>query len=125
MLRVAALLGAVVFGSNAVWSDPVITVTAPPSAEPVARNGAREERRPADKPACITYRAESVYRSGYEHRVHIQNACESDAECAVSTNVNPEPIQVDVPAGTLVTVLTARGSPSYTFKATVSCTLRA
>jgi hypothetical protein len=68
--------------------------------------------------------AEARYRGiGYEHLVHIGNACEKAADCRVTTDVNPEPIQVRVGKASTVTVITYRGSPASTFVANVQCAL--
>jgi hypothetical protein len=84
---------------------------------------AREEA-PSGNPSCIAFRAEAVYRGiGYEHRVHIANACAQAAECRVTTNVNPEVMEARVEKGSTVTVITYLGSPASTFVANVQCAL--
>jgi len=74
---------------------------------------------------CLEYRAEARYSGvGYDHLVHLSNQCEKAVSCAVSTNVNPERISVEVAAKAQQTILTWRGSPAREFKATVTCQLR-
>jgi hypothetical protein len=53
--------------------------------------------------------------------VHVGNDCRVKASCAVSSDVNPEPIQVIVPAGEQVEVMTSRGSPASEFTPRVEC----
>lgn len=76
----------------------------------------------AAKAACISARAEAPYRgSGYDHLVKLQNHCDRPIKCRVSSDVNPEPTEVTVPAQGRSEVLLWRGSPARTFKARVSC----
>jgi hypothetical protein len=71
---------------------------------------------------CVTARAEAPYRgSGYDHLVKLTNACEKPVNCRVSSDVNPEPVSITVPAKGQSEVLLWRGSPASTFKARVSC----
>lgn len=76
----------------------------------------------AQTPACIRSWPEARYRNyGYDHIVHVGNDCRVKASCAVSSDVNPEPIQVIVPAGEQVEILTSRGSPAREFTPRVEC----
>jgi hypothetical protein len=76
-------------------------------------------------PACIHHRAESRYVPyGYNHVVVIENGCSKPAACVVSTDVVPQPQNVDVPAGKTAEVLTFMGSPQQSFTPRVRCTLR-
>jgi hypothetical protein len=68
-------------------------------------------------PDCVSVRTS-------DHLVHISNGCPKVVACRVTTSVNPEPIDVDVPPGTTADVLTFRGSPARTFEASVSCVPR-
>jgi cytochrome c-type biogenesis protein CcmH/NrfF len=61
----------------------------------------------------------------YNHIVHINNACTQDADCDVSTDVNPEVQQVVVASHSEVQVMTFMGSPARTFKPNVRCVMRA
>jgi hypothetical protein len=72
--------------------------------------------------ACIQSWPEARYRAlGYNHIVHVQNRCDARAECAVSTNVNPQPEQVVVPGHQEVEVTTFLGSPAREFTPKVEC----
>lgn len=61
---------------------------------------------------------------GYDHIVHVQNACTQDASCSVATDVNPEAVTVKVPKGTEVETVTWLGSPAREFTPRVKCTLQ-
>ena len=75
--------------------------------------------------ACIRAWGEARYGAyGYNHLVHIANSCAVDAECVVSTDVNPEPQRVEVPAKSEVVVNTFLESPAREFMPRVSCTMR-
>jgi hypothetical protein len=75
-------------------------------------------------PACITYWPEVRYRNyGYDHIVHLANGCPAQAICSVSTDVNPNPIQVTVPSHEEIEVLSVRGSPAREFTPRVECGL--
>jgi hypothetical protein len=75
-------------------------------------------------PGCIKARAYARYAAGaYDHIVELESACEKTAQCNVSTDVNPDPIDIEVPGGETREVLTFRGSPAYVFSATVRCKL--
>lgn len=76
-------------------------------------------------PACIHVRSESRYVPyGYNHIVAIENGCSKPAACTVSTDVVPQPQNVDVPSGKTAEVVTFMGSPQQSFKPTVRCALR-
>jgi hypothetical protein len=71
---------------------------------------------------CVATWGEARYRNiGYDHLVHVQNHCDRDVLCDVSTDVNPEPEHVTVVKGTEVEVLTFRGSPAREFKVIANC----
>jgi hypothetical protein len=75
--------------------------------------------------ACIKVIPIVRYRGvAYDHIVRLESSCETERECWVSTDVNPEPIMTIVQPGAAVEVLTFRGSPSRTFRATVECDAR-
>ena len=79
---------------------------------------------PAQTPACVQARDEARYIGfAYDHWVHIRNTCGAAADCSVSTNVNPDPVDVRVPAGEGRSVLTFRANPSRRFTIKMSCTL--
>ncbi len=87
------------------------------------QGGKKDAAKPAENPACVSFTAEARYRSGYEHLVHIVNACEKAVTCSVSTDVTPAVITAHVEAKDKETVLTRRGSPASTFVANVQCKL--
>jgi len=74
-------------------------------------------------PTCVTSWPEARYVVGYDHIVHLYNACDRDALCTVSTNVNPAPQSVTVPKSTHVEVVTFRGSPVSKFAPRVACVM--
>ena len=75
--------------------------------------------------ACIRIRPEARYGAyGYNHIVHLTDVCASAAECDVSTDVNPEPTHVSVPARSAIEVNTFLGSPARTFVPKVACTMQ-
>jgi hypothetical protein len=80
---------------------------------------------PGQVPECIEYRGEARYRGlGYDHVVVIESSCQQTASCRVSTDVDPQEHEVDVPGGETAEVVTRRGSPARAFSPNVSCTLR-
>jgi hypothetical protein len=75
---------------------------------------------------CVRWRADSIYRNyGYDHVVTLFNGCDALATCTVTTNVNPDPIGVQVQPGKEAEVLTFRGSPAREFEARVRCAIEA
>lgn len=77
----------------------------------------------APQNSCLSIWTEARYRAfGYDHVVHIQNGCTYDVVCVVSTNVNPDPVDVEVESGQHLEVLTYKASPWRTFTAKVTCT---
>ncbi len=73
-------------------------------------------------PACIRSWPEVRSRShGYDHIVHVSNDCRVKATCAVSSDENPEPTLVVIPAGEQVEVMTSRGSSAPEFTPRVDC----
>jgi hypothetical protein len=97
-------------------------------------NGAFSELRNADTSTvmadmadskaltCIAYWPEGRYGAiGYNHIVHLQSSCPAAAVCRVSTNVNPQSVDVAVKPGEHVEVLTFRGSPAREFTPKVTC----
>lgn len=76
-------------------------------------------------PACISVSAYARYGAyGYDHIVTIANGCDQRAACLVTTDVNPDPIGVEVAPETRESVVTFRGSPASRFSANVRCELR-
>ncbi len=74
-------------------------------------------------PTCVTAWPESRYVIGYDHIVHLYDACPRDALCTVSTDVSPTPQSVAVPSKTHVQVVMFLGSPVAHFKPIVSCVM--
>jgi hypothetical protein len=72
--------------------------------------------------SCVLTQGEARYRNmGYDHIVHVQNHCDKNVVCDVSTDVNPEPEHVAVASGAEVDVLTFRGSPAREFTVRADC----
>ena len=72
---------------------------------------------------CLETWTEARFRGyAFDHYVHIQNGCAYDALCVVTTNVNPNPQEVEVDVGQHIEVVTFHGSPWRTFTAKVTCT---
>jgi hypothetical protein len=82
----------------------------------------------ADKPAvpaCVKWSGQTVATAvGYNHVVTIENGCDKTAACTVSTDVAPDPIHATVASKERTELVTFRGSPSYTFKPKVECSLQ-
>lgn len=79
---------------------------------------------PADSCAVArgTVRMEAY---GYTHLVTLENGCTKAVECALWTNVDPEPRQVVQTApGERVEIITRRGSPAREVTALKSCKYR-
>lgn len=75
-------------------------------------------------PSCVRSWPEARFRSyGYLHIVHLANDCRIAAHCDVSTDNNPKPVNVVVPANQRVEVVAARGSTVRQFVPRVSCEL--
>ncbi|MCA9602942.1 MAG: hypothetical protein R3A78_12475 [Polyangiales bacterium] len=74
------------------------------------------------QPSCITTSSEARFSGyAYDHIVHIQNDCDAQATCDVSTSVDPTPRQTTVAAHSKSDVVVRRGSPSREFSANVQC----
>lgn len=71
---------------------------------------------------CVDWRGEAVFNgSGYNHLVYLTSRCDQAVDCAVSSDVNPEPTQVVLAPGQSRTVNTFLGSPVQKFTAKVTC----
>lgn len=77
----------------------------------------------ADKPlTCVHTRGESRADGiGYKHVVIVDNRCKVDANCQVSTDVQPAPISVRVAAGATAEVVTFLSAPGSGFTPSVTC----
>jgi len=72
---------------------------------------------------CVTIRAEVRYGAAeYNHIVVLTNACDKAEQCAVTTDVNPEPVNVTVPGHGTAEAVTFLGSPARTFVPKAVCT---
>jgi hypothetical protein len=77
---------------------------------------------PAQDEACVEFWPEVRFRNyAYDHIVHLFSRCDVRALCAVSSDVNPEAIEVEAGRGEHVEVFTARGSPAHEFMPRVAC----
>lgn len=75
--------------------------------------------------ACVRVSTDARYIPyGWSHVVVLASTCAKDATCSVSTDVNPEKQNVEVPKGATVEVVTFLSSPSKVFTANVRCALR-
>jgi len=75
-------------------------------------------------PACIQFWPETRYRDfGYDHIIHLGNACQAPAICAVSSDVTPSPVRVEIKADESMEVLILRGSYAREFTPRVECSL--
>ena len=91
---------------------------AAPSEAPVAK------AVPAD--ACAEARGSARYEAyGYTHVVTLRNGCDKPVECALWTNVDPEPrTSVQAAPGQSIDIVTRRGSPAREVVAQKSCRYR-
>jgi hypothetical protein len=81
-----------------------------------------KEQPKKDPSTCVRVTTQARYIAGYDHLVHLENACEQAVRCEVSTNVNPDVQVANLAPGTKETLLTFRGSPASAFEAKVACT---
>jgi hypothetical protein len=78
-----------------------------------------------EKQACVSFSAEARFRNlAHDHVVRLLSRCRAPVRCAVSTDVNPTGVEVDVRPSEHVEVLTYRGSPAREFEAHVECAWR-
>lgn len=75
-----------------------------------------------DKICTVHHTTEVRYRGlGYEHIVHISNACDEAVTCEVRTSSSHGHVDVTVPGRRRVGVITRRGTASRSFSATLAC----
>jgi hypothetical protein len=101
--------------SNDVRHYPSTTVTAdsPSPSDLLA---------PAREQACVGFAAEARFRNhAHDHIVRLLSRCQKTVLCAVTTDVNPRGVEVEVRPSEHVEVLTFRGSPAREFEARVAC----
>jgi hypothetical protein len=72
--------------------------------------------------SCVKYRGEArPWGFGFKHVVVLVSECTVTAECTVSTDANPEPTVVVVPAKETREVVTFLSSPARAFVPAVVC----
>lgn len=95
----------------AIWFALALAVT--PTAETAPKAA-----------TCIEVHGSARYRNyGYDHVVVVRNGCDRKATCDVSTDVNPDPVRVELAPGAATEVLTFRGSPAREFSPRATCRL--
>lgn len=93
-------------------------------------SSAQDKRKPAAAAAnpdvCAEAHASARYVGyGYTHVVTLKNGCPKPVECALWTDVDPEPVtKVQVAPGERVEIVTRRGSPAHAVSAHKSCRFR-
>ena len=71
---------------------------------------------------CVHWKAEALFQGlGFNHFVHLDNQCKHEMQCEVKTDVNPDPVTVELAPNTKKTIKTFNGSPASKFVAKVSC----
>lgn len=75
-----------------------------------------------DRPDCVSARGQVVNTGyGFNHSVHVTNACAFAVDCRVFTDVNPQVNNVHLAPGASTDVATFLGSPASTFIPHVDC----
>ena len=89
----------------------------------IAMAGLPAEPLDADAgPPCWSFTQESRPTGyGYRHVVIVKNACKKQVACNVSTDVNPDAINVSVPPSESREVVTFYEAPGAGFTAKVQC----
>lgn len=103
-----------------------------PLGAPLRSAAKDKDKSPAPAPAvqsaneCARVQASARYVGyGYTHVVTLKNTCAQTVECALWTDVDPEPrTTVQVDAGQTAEVVTRRGSPSREVTAFKACSFR-
>ena len=81
-----------------------------------------QKPKPPAATTCVEVRTSAPYRGyGYDHIVELRNGCTRTVTCHVKTDVNPEPVDQEIPAGETREVVTFVGSPSAVFVPKVDC----
>ena len=76
----------------------------------------------AATPSCVRLEAMPRWGAGaYDHWLRVTNGCERRVRCEVSTDVNPEPVRVELAPEASQELLTFRGSPARTFTPRAVC----
>jgi hypothetical protein len=96
-----------------VRRPPVVGVEKEPTAEPVAND-------------CAVVTASASYVAyGYNHIITLTNSCKKAVECAVWTDIDPEPrTTLRLLPGESSELVTRRGSPARDVTAFKQCTFR-
>jgi hypothetical protein len=77
---------------------------------------------PTAKLCTVHHSTEVRYRGfGYDHVVHISNACDEEVACVIKASSNPKNIDVKVPGQRRIAVIARRMSASSKFTASVYC----
>lgn len=77
-----------------------------------------------EPPECIEYSGFTQYGAiGYDHIIYVHNQCDERATCAVSTNIDPTPIRIELAPGEHQEVVTRRGSPAREFEPHLRCAM--
>lgn len=76
--------------------------------------------------SCVVARGSTRWEAyGYTHIVTLENGCTKSVECALWTNVDPEPRKgVRAAPGERIEIITRRGSPAREVTALKSCQYR-
>ena len=79
---------------------------------------------PGRTPACVQVWPETRYRDdGYDHIIHLSNACQASAICLAASNITPTPVRVEIKPGENMEVLILRDSSAREFTPQVECGL--
>jgi hypothetical protein len=78
---------------------------------------------PREKPSeCVRAWFDARYgNAGYDHVVHLASKCGAPVTCEVSSDVAPQSVRVQVPAGASAEVVILRGSPARQFTPHAEC----
>lgn len=99
-----------------------LALAAPVGLVFVPRPEVANAAEPLEEGQCVTVTNEVRYRNyGYDHIVHLDNACDVPVECTVTTDSNPNGVVAEVPPETAIELLLFRGSPARTFTSRVDC----
>jgi len=117
---VLPLFAALPFAGGAAAGN---AVPPPSNAAADAGSDAAPPKDP-DVPACMTVSAYVVNAApGFDHVVRLASRCDELARCVVTTDVAPDPIDVDVPPHETREVVTFRGAPGPAFRERAKCRL--
>ena len=110
-------LGALGLLAGIAFAAPSLAAPSTPTSPPNA--GAEPP-----VPSCLRVWGEARLGAyGYAHVVHLDSACSANAKCSVATEVDPTPVEVNIPSRTSVEVVTRLESPSREVRPVVNCML--